>query len=112
MTATESTGIAQTILRQMGGRTLTIMTGARNFIDHGNALSFRLPSGFARNGINYVKITLDPSDTYTVEFSRIRGASVKEVSRHEDIYNDMLMDCFRRETGLETRMPRIQGVNA
>ncbi len=105
--------IAQTIQRQLGGRQFAFMTGAKQFTGGENWLSFRLPGGnFTRNGINYVKITLAPSDTYTVEFKRIRGMKVMDVSTHEDIYNDMLMDCFRRETGLETRMPRLAGVGA
>jgi len=103
------TSIAQTILRQLGGNVFTTMTGARQFTNHGNALSFKLPSNFAKNGINYCKITLELSDTYTVEFKRIRGMKVNDVSRHDDIYNDSLTDLFRRETGLETRMPRFVG---
>ncbi len=104
--------IAQTILRQLGMNVFVSMTGARQFTNHGNALAFKLPSSFAKNGINYVKITLEPSDTYTVEFKRIRGMKVTDVSMHEDIYNDSLLDLFRRETGLETRMPRLAEVGA
>lgn len=41
---------------------------------------------------NFVKVTLDPSDTYTVKLLQCRGANVKEVESHEDIYNDNLSE--------------------
>lgn len=106
------TTIAQTILRQLGGNTFMMMTGAKQPTAGPSWLSFRMPSGFAKNGINFVRITLEPSDTYKVEFQRIRGLKITTVSTHEDIYNDQLCELFRRETGLETRMPRFAGASA
>jgi hypothetical protein len=74
--------IAQTILRQLGGNKLAAMTGAKNFLDLGNGLSFRVPNN--RSGApNYVKITLDPSDTYRVEFARVRGMKVTTTATHD-----------------------------
>jgi hypothetical protein len=99
--------IANTILSQLGGRRFSMMTGAKNFCGTADSLSFRIPGTMTRNRINYVKITLTPSDTYTVVFMVIRGMTVKEVATHEDIYNDMLCELFRNVTGLETRMPRV-----
>jgi hypothetical protein len=98
-----SNQVAETILRQMGGlRRLMAMTGAKNFISfkaesespHGRGLggvSFQFPQG------KVVRITLDPSDTYTVEFGTIRGGYKKS---HEGIYAGQLKDLFERETGL------------
>ena len=99
--------IAKTILSQLGGQGFIVMTGARNLIAHPDGLSFRLPGTLTRNRINHVRITLDPCDTYTVTFSVIRGNTVKEIAKHDDIYNDMLTELFRYVTGLETRMPRV-----
>lgn len=72
----------------------------------GPSLSFRLPGagGFCKDGINCVTITLDPSDTYTVEFLRIRGQKVKTIASVSDVYNDNLREVFERYTGLRTSL--------
>jgi hypothetical protein len=101
--------VAQTILEQLGGNRFKVMTGAKNFIGHNDGLSFRLPGagGFCKNGINYVFIKLEPSDTYTVTFSRIRGMKSTQVAQHNDIYFDALKDCISRETGLALSMGKV-----
>jgi hypothetical protein len=96
--------VAQTILQQLGGRRFVAMTGASKFVGSDRALSFRLPSYFARNGINAVRITLLPSDTYRVEFSRCRATKFVPVSTHEGIYCDGLQALFTAETGLATSL--------
>jgi len=97
--------VAKTILEQLGGNKFVVMTGAKNFINWGNGLSFKLPGAeFAKQGINYVKITLDPSDTYTMEFGRTRGSEYKVINTHNNIYFDVLQEVFTRETGLETHL--------
>ena len=96
--------IAQTILNQLGGGQFVMMTGARKLVAGPNWLSFRIP--FPK--INAVQITLEGSDLYTVVFYYVRAGKIREVSRHEDIFNDQLSDLFRRETGLETRLPRVR----
>lgn len=53
-------------------------------------------------GINLVKIKLDFTDTYQVNFSRVRGAEVKDISRFDNIYCDQLARLFTQETGLHT----------
>ena len=65
-----------------------------------------------RQRINVVRITLTPSDTYTVVFSVLRAGNLRVVSTHEDIYCDGLTELFRHVTGMETRMPRIFGISA
>jgi hypothetical protein len=99
--------IANTILSQLGGHRFIMMTGARGFVASSDSLSFRIPGTMTRSRINAVRITLDPSDTYTVVFMAIRGTTIKEASRHEDVYCDSLCELFRNVTGLETRMPRV-----
>ncbi len=101
------TTIPNGILANLGGRKFVAMTGAKNMVaSDSRTLSFRLPggSGFCKNGINHVTITLDPSDTYTVTFNRIRGTKVVEVAKHSDVYCDMLTAIFKAETGLETSL--------
>lgn len=102
--------VALTILEQLGGRRLMAMTGANTFTGTNNGLSFRLPgkSGFVKNGINLVEIELTPLDVYTVTFSRIRKIgglpTVREVSRHTDVYAEDLQPLFMSETGLATHL--------
>jgi len=101
----EKLQIAKTILEQLGGHQFVVMTGAKNLTSLGNGLSFKLPgAGFTKNGINYVKIILDPSDTYTVEFGRTRGTEYKIINTLNDIYFDVLQEVFTRETGLNTHL--------
>ena len=98
--------VANTILQQLGGRKFIVMTGARNFVGSDEGLSFRLPGsgGFCKAGINCVQVTLMPSDTYNVTFSRLRGDKLTVVSEFTDIYCDGLRELFTRETGLETSL--------
>lgn len=102
--------VAETILAQLGGKKFIMMTGARNFVGSEDSLSFRLPGTMTRNRINHVRITLDPSDTYSLTFSAIRKMKAKIVSEHSEVYSDNLCELFRDITGLETRMPRIVGI--
>jgi len=98
--------VAKTILSQLGGGRFIAMTGAKNLIGDATSLTFRLPK--AKDGINAVKITLDPSDTYTVRFFRVgdrRTAYAQtDKSVHADIYADTLQELFTRITGLYTHL--------
>lgn len=97
--------VSRTILDQLGERKFIAMTGAHSFTGSPNALTFRLPGqGFTRNSINAVRVTLDQSDTYTVEFLRVRALKVTTVSTHTDIYCDQLCNIFERETGLRVSL--------
>lgn len=100
--STASIHIASTILEQLGGQRFVALVGARSPAAIKNGLAFRLPSYLALKGINAVRITLDPSDTYTVEFSKIRGTQFVEVSKFDGIYADGLAALFTAETGLFT----------
>jgi hypothetical protein len=105
----EGMSVGRIILEQLGGRKFIAMTGAKNFSEGPNSLSFRLPGGggFTKNGINAVMVRLEPSDTYRVTYYRIRGGQMKVVSEHDDIYADSLRENFERETGLRTSMGNV-----
>jgi len=75
------------------------LIGAHTFIARPDGVTFKFKAR-ARNGSNCMRITLDPSDTYTVEFLSVRGTSVKTKGSFSDIYCDVLTDLFERETGL------------
>lgn len=84
-----------------GSSRLVTMIGAKNFIQsqEENFISFRFMKG-AANKANYIKITLDASDTYTVEFGYIRGMNYKIINVSAGLYDDMLYSHFIEETGL------------
>jgi len=84
-----------------------VMTGAKHpmAVDE-NTLAFKLPGGggFTKDGINKVSITLDPADTYTVRFYRIRSTNFKLVAEYSDVYCDQLKTIFESTTGLRTNL--------
>ncbi|MDD4588843.1 MAG: hypothetical protein PHG06_00240 [Parabacteroides sp.] len=102
-----TTEIAQTILGQMGGiRSITLLTSAKDFLDHGNGVSFKFKGS---KTVNYVKVVLNAMDTYDVEFGKISmkkaefGVKMPEynkVKEFDDIYNDQLKGTFEQFTGL------------
>ena len=99
--------IAQTILAQLGGHRFLSMTGARNLIGGENYLTFALPAGFAKDGINKIRITLDWTDTYTFEALKIhRGPELKfdTIVKMERVYAEDLQSIFTEVTGLDTHL--------
>lgn len=98
--------MATTILEQIGGNKFRAMTGAKDFIGGENYLVFGLPARFAKNGINKVKITLEASDLYTVEYMKInfRKYEVKTVAKDENVYCSDLQRLFTAATGIDTRL--------
>jgi hypothetical protein len=100
--------VAETIRRQIGAGAL-FMLGAWNLISYRDglgALSFRV-KGSRKPFANWVKITLDASDTYTVEFKRLgRAPSFKvfDVADYSDVYVDMLHGLIEKHTGLYTSL--------
>ena len=91
----EGDDVALTIMKQMGGGRLKVMIGAKNFVSHGNALSFKFPNPKRSMG-NAVKITLDPSDTYTMEFFN----GMKSVKKVDGLHAEDLKRTFEKQTGL------------
>lgn len=96
--------VAHTILKQLGGVQFLTMTGAKGMVSYPDALSFKLPARFAKNKINFVKVTLGADDLYTVDFKYFRGLNIKDISKHEGVYCDMLQTLFTSETGLDTHL--------
>ena len=98
--------IAINILAQLGGNKFRVMTGAKNFLGGEDHLQFSLPRGFASKGINKVKVTLLPSDTYKVEFLKFvpKTLDVKTIAAYEGVYCDDLQRIFTKETGLDTHL--------
>ena len=96
--------VAETILRQMGGAgTLTVMIGAHTFVGSENSLTFKWKAR-AKGGANTLQVTLDPSDTYTMEFFRYRSGEAKPLQSFEGVYAEDLRRIFESTTGLYIRL--------
>ena len=94
--------VADTIWAQMGGRKAGAMIGVKHLVGGENTLDVRYAAK-ATNGANHVRVTLDPSDTYTVTFYKIgKGAlSVKEIKAIPMVDAGSLRRLFTAETGLD-----------
>jgi len=95
--------IARTILDQLGGHKFRVMTGAKNFLDHGNALSMRI--GRNSSNSNYLKVSLNSMDLYDVHFSKLtRKFEEKSVKEYNNVYADSLVELFESHTGMYTKL--------
>lgn len=107
MSNTTDQTVGRTILAQMGGAgRIRMMIGAKRFVTHPDGVSFKFPNR-ARSKANFVKVTLTPLDTYTVEFKRVSngraGLKVKDLAEFSDVYFDQLIELFEGQTGLYLR---------
>lgn len=96
--------IANTIKNQLGAKCL-FMLGAKNLAGGSNFLSFRIRGSKLAN---YVKITLNISDLYEVEFGKIRGTDYKEVASVCGVYATELHEIIEAKTGLDTSIGFIK----
>ena len=92
-----------TIIQQLTGRQdtglgmLRGMVNGKNFVDCGNGFQF---SFSGNRKMNKCIITLDPNDTYTVQFYKVTKTKFDCVKSLEGVYCDMLTDIFETTTGL------------
>jgi hypothetical protein len=96
MNATSDLTVANTIAQQIGGKAFYMMGTQRKF-GGSNFLIFNIRGSKIANK---VQVTLDPSDTYTVEFFKLRGLNCKSVAKFSDIYVDALRGVIESTTGL------------
>ena len=93
----------RTIYNQLGGHKFRVMTGAKSFVDHGDALSMKL--GRNSSNSNYLKVTLNAMDLYDVHFSKLtRKFEEKSVKEYNNVYNDSLVEIFESHTGMYTKL--------
>lgn len=106
--------VANEIFRQLGGNKFVVMTGCKNFAVDKNSLSMRIPKN--KSKANYLKITLNGDDTYTMVFKKITlprfnsktmtFTEYKEsvVKTFEHIYCDQLQELFTEVTWMYTSL--------
>ena len=105
MNKTEALQTAETIFQQFGGQQkLKFFVGANTFTYHNRPEVEQVDAGFKFKmcrTANLVKVTYHRCpDVYTVKFFKLGKASIKEVSKFENIYFDQLIELFEKETGL------------
>ena len=92
--------VAATIQGQIGHGAF-VMMGAKILIDEGNGLQWKIGKNAKR--VTHIRVTLDPSDTYTVEFIKAGRAprfEIKTLASHSLVYFDQLRGIIEAETGL------------
>jgi hypothetical protein len=94
--------VAATILQQLGGNQFLAMAGARNLLYGENALTMKL--GRNAQKVTHLRVELDASDTYTVDFYRMRGTAIIAQETVGNVYHDQLRALFTAHTGMETRL--------
>lgn len=94
--------IAKTILSQLGGRKFIAMTGSTNFIAGEYSLSMTLKPNKLK--AKFLKITLDPNDTYTMTFYALVKCRLEVKFELPGVYCDMLQDIFTEQTGFNTSL--------
>lgn len=94
--------VGMTILQQMGGAgRIKAMTGA-TFVRVTNGIGIKWPSKQPSKG-NYVEVTLDPSDTYSMKFYNIGRGAKKVVKDIDGVYAEDLVRIFEGQTGYYLR---------
>ncbi len=105
-----STG--STIYAQLGGGRFVSMTGAKFLLEWNTGLSFKLSSRSTKDGINFVRITLNAMDLYDIEFVKVgpqprplhalagKTAKIATVATVENVGADQLQSVFTNHTGL------------
>jgi len=88
--------IARTIVDQIGNHAF-VMMGAVNLVSDERSLTFKVRGSRLAT---HVKVELDPSDTYTVTFYKIRKFDVREVGSVGMVYADALRLVIASGTGL------------
>lgn len=93
--------ISMTIAKQIGNKAL-MMIGTKNIFEIDNGLMIKHSCRGSKT--NVIKITLNGSDLYDMEFIKTHGAKINTIAKEEDIYCDMLCDMIEKHSGLYTHL--------
>lgn len=93
----------ETIIAQLGGPRIFAMAfkSCAYATSPSPSVTFAVAPGLKKAAkCSHVRVTLDPSDTYTVEFLRVTRTETKQVFALEGVYCDMLKERVEKQTGL------------
>jgi hypothetical protein len=97
--------VAETIRAQIGPLAFRLI-GASALVGDENSLTFKVGSN--AKGVTHIKVTLDPSDTYTVSARKVRISRTtyaidnRVVAEVSGVYFDGLRAAIESATGLYT----------
>lgn len=108
--------VPEIILDQLGGNHFLVMTGCHHLLGDKKSLSMTIPRNASR--ANRLEITLEPDDTYCMEFRRYRDEcfsirngkcyqtkAINEiVQTYDGVYFDQLQALFTHVTGMYTSL--------
>jgi hypothetical protein len=103
---TQTIEIARTIQQQIGGSAL-FMLGAKDLLAGENYLTFKIRGC---KTVSHIRVTLEPTDTYKMEFIKVQMATVRRdhkvevVAIETDVYAENLNALIEKHTGLATRL--------
>jgi hypothetical protein len=97
--------VGSTILDQLGGRAFLRMTGAKG-LSMGSTDELRMVLPIGKWRICKVQLTLN--DLYTVRFQAPRLGPSDCIAEFSNVYAEDLSALFERETGLQTKLPRVR----
>lgn len=106
--------VASEILKQLGNNKFLAMTGAKDLLSDENSLRMTLPKNQSK--ANRLKITLNDSDLYDIEFTKYTPSKmnlktftfteekVKVIKTFEGVFADQLQEIFTEVTGFYTSL--------
>ena len=103
----QATHFSEILLQQLGGGMFLAMTGARDFVYDNEARTLTFKVGKNERKVTHVRITVEPSDTYRVEFLRVvtRGGYRVDTLRDDaGVFVDALRRVFTSGTGLDVSL--------
>ena len=92
--------VANTIKNQLGSKCL-YMLGAMHLMGGDGYLSFKIRGS---KSVSHIKISLEWSDTYKMEFFKITPSKYKTIKTLTGIYCDQMHEIIRSVTGLNTNL--------
>ena len=91
----------QLTMSEAGSNRIKAMVGGKNFnFSRDEAYAAFRFTARARNKANYLKISLNGSDLYNLEFGYIRAGNYTVRSEIKDMYFEDMKEYFENETGL------------
>lgn len=94
--------VAETIMQQLGGARFVMMTGSKFTTATKGGLNVKLAKN--KSGANFMVVTLDANDTYTMGFYKMTAKNIDVVSIENGVYCDQLQTIFTDVTGLYTSL--------
>lgn len=105
-TKAEQATKAGIIISQIGGRKFQVMTGVKQITSSEENGNIYVGIKHMKSAIktNYLKITLNDTDTYDMEFGSIRGFKYTVKATENGVYAEDLQRVFTSVTGLNTSL--------